>query len=167
MCYAILSGTGFVVRTKDEMVMTTSTSPTIVGVTNFLSDEFSNDFKLYAKTRLVVDAIEVKDAIDIINEKDLWMDLSFVLSYSLAVAYLNGTVMMEPNAYKVICSLLYRLDAEHPDVKTQQNVCQYIQERSYLSRSFIMNILSDLRKGGVITLERGVLLKIDRLPEKY
>ena len=56
---------------------------------------------------------------------------------------------------------------ENEDLRLLTNACDYIQEKTLLSRSGIMKILSDLKQGGHIVIERGILLEIKKLPEKY
>ncbi|MBU5540769.1 helix-turn-helix domain-containing protein, partial [Pluralibacter sp. S10_ASV_43] len=47
------------------------------------------------------------------------------------------------------------------------NVYDYIQEYTNLARSTIIKILSDLKKGQYIVVEKGRLLNLTALPEKY
>ncbi|QYH16903.1 hypothetical protein HB664_12950 [Enterobacter sp. DNB-S2] len=47
------------------------------------------------------------------------------------------------------------------------NVSDYILEKTRLSRSRVMKILGDLCIGGYIEINRGILIKINKLPEKY
>lgn len=47
------------------------------------------------------------------------------------------------------------------------NVSDYILEKTRLSRSRVIKILGDLRIGGYIEINQGILIKINKLPEKY
>lgn len=47
------------------------------------------------------------------------------------------------------------------------NVSDYILEKTRLSHSRVMKILGDLCIGGYIEINRGILIKINKLPEKY
>ncbi|AJR00378.1 hypothetical protein F652_2389 [Enterobacteriaceae bacterium bta3-1] len=47
------------------------------------------------------------------------------------------------------------------------SVASYVISRTMLSRSTIMRMLSDLLEGGYITMEKGKLLDMKNLPEKY
>ncbi|MDC7841021.1 helix-turn-helix domain-containing protein, partial [Klebsiella pneumoniae] len=52
--------------------------------------------------------------------------------------------------------------------RRQINALSFIQRRTNLSRSRVMSILAELRKGGYITVHRGVLEKITRtLPAHF
>ena len=43
----------------------------------------------------------------------------------------------------------------------------YIRDKTNLSRSGIMRILSELKEGGYIEINRGILIKVHQLPEKF
>jgi CRP-like cAMP-binding protein len=47
------------------------------------------------------------------------------------------------------------------------NIYDYIQEYTSLARSTIIKILSDLKKGNYIQVEKGRLMYLSALPEKY
>lgn len=57
---------------------------------------------------------------------------------------------------------------EADELRLHTTAANYIQSRSFLSRSSIMKILADLKKGGYIITERGVLQEIQKnIPLKY
>jgi len=56
---------------------------------------------------------------------------------------------------------------EKEDLRLSVNACDYIQEKTHLSRSRVMKILSDLKTGDYIEIDRGILMKINRLPDNY
>ena len=43
----------------------------------------------------------------------------------------------------------------------------YIRDKTNLSRSGIMRILSELKEGGYIEINRGILMMVHQLPEKF
>ncbi|WP_251277424.1 helix-turn-helix domain-containing protein, partial [Enterobacter hormaechei] len=47
------------------------------------------------------------------------------------------------------------------------NIYDYIQEYTSLARSTIIKILADLKKGNYIQVEKGRLMYLSVLPEKY
>ncbi|MHA0938650.1 helix-turn-helix domain-containing protein, partial [Enterobacter kobei] len=62
---------------------------------------------------------------------------------------------------------LNELFNEDPSVRNNITVESYIREKTHLSRSGVMRILAGLKKGGYIEMQRGVLINIVKLPEKY
>jgi len=69
--------------------------------------------------------------------------------------------------YELIRQSLMTLIAKKDELRRTINACDYIQEKTNISRSRIMKILSDLKMGNYIEIERGVLIKINKLPESY
>ena len=68
--------------------------------------------------------------------------------------------MVGVDSYLMVRTLLMEL-ADYPEAYRQQiNVLSFIQRRTNLSRSRIMSILSELRKGDYILIHRGVLKTI-------
>ena len=63
------------------------------------------------------------------------------------------------DSYPMVRTLLTEL-ADYPEeYRRQINALSFIQRRTNLSRSRVMSILAELRKGGYITVHRGVLEK--------
>ncbi|SQI91360.1 cyclic nucleotide-binding domain-containing protein [Klebsiella oxytoca] len=57
---------------------------------------------------------------------------------------------------------------ESAEIRQSITAANYIQSRTFLSRSSIMKILAELKKGSYITTERGILLQIKQgIPLKY
>ncbi|MFU0892663.1 helix-turn-helix domain-containing protein, partial [Kluyvera sichuanensis] len=53
------------------------------------------------------------------------------------------------------------------DIRSRMGVLSYIQQRTRISRSVIAEVLSALRKGEYIEMEKGKLVSITRLPTHY
>ncbi|WNY81269.1 helix-turn-helix domain-containing protein [Cronobacter dublinensis] len=47
------------------------------------------------------------------------------------------------------------------------NASQYITSTTNLSKSYVMKVIQELRKGGYIEIQRGRLFSIGKLPQKY
>ena len=56
---------------------------------------------------------------------------------------------------------------EPADLRQSNSAAKYILERTRLSRSTVMKMLSQLKQGGYIDIEDGVLKAVHRLPDKY
>ena len=69
--------------------------------------------------------------------------------------------------YAFIRALLIDLDQSNDAVKESITVASYIIKRSGLSRSYVMLVLSELRKGSYIHMENGKLTGINSLPERF
>ena len=70
-------------------------------------------------------------------------------------------------AYEIVRVQLQELMSEPAEYRHDVSAAQYIQQKTSLSRSSIMKILAQLKKGGYISIENGILLTIEHLPLKY
>lgn len=77
-------------------------------------------------------------------------------------SYLNS-----PTAYEILRFQLLELMSEPVEFRENISAAQYIQQKTRLSRSSIMKILSQLKQGGFVRLENGTLKEICHLPLKY
>ncbi|CDL35783.1 FIG00510151: hypothetical protein [Enterobacter hormaechei] len=76
-------------------------------------------------------------------------------------------VLVARSAYSVVREFLYEINDLTVHQQRDINVYDYIQEYTNLARSTIIKILSDLKKGQYIVVEKGRLLNLTALPEKY
>ena len=100
-------------------------------------------------------------------EKNLWPDLTKVLSWYICVMSKRDDVLVARSAYSVVREFLYEINDLTVHQQRDINVYDYIQEYTNLARSTIIKILSDLKKGQYIVVEKGRLLNLTALPEKY
>jgi len=73
------------------------------------------------------------------------------------------------SAYEIIRSYLIYMNSENGQtIKERYTVVKYMQTFSRLSRSIILKILSELKAGGFIEMEKGRLIRINRnLPDRF
>ncbi|MEG2565997.1 MAG: helix-turn-helix domain-containing protein, partial [Acinetobacter sp.] len=81
--------------------------------------------------------------------------------------YTINTNLTAASAYEVIRVQLLELMNEPTEYKNNVSAAHYIRQKTGLSRSSIMKILAQLRKGNYIRIENGTLKEIYRLPHKY
>lgn len=75
--------------------------------------------------------------------------------------------MVARSAYSVVREFLIEINELIVDHQRDINIYDYIQEYTNLARSTIIKILSDLKKGQYIVVEKGRLISLTSLPEKY
>lgn len=94
-------------------------------------------------------------AVEILNEKNLWQEMAHILAQRLMVLRMRSQEMVGVDSYPMVRTLLTEL-ADYPEeYRRQINALSFIQRRTNLSRSRVMSILAELRKGGYITVHRG------------
>lgn len=146
------------------MVVTPLFSPSILGFMNgyglFDDIPHKQHYVLFAETDLRGRWISHQAAVDILNEQNLWRHVTHILAQRLMVLSMREQELIGVDSYLMVRTLLMEL-ADYPEnYRKKINVLNFIHRRTNLSRSRIMSILSELRKGDYITIHRGVLVTI-------
>lgn len=162
-CYLLHSGSITLNRRGDGMVLNKEHAPFIMGVSN----QYSTAGNLYVK---VVENAQLSrlsvERFNLLTESyNLWQDLCFLLVYNASRVYEHSTVISQMSSYEVIRFQLHELINEPDEIRMNTTAAGYILGRTYLSRSWVMRILSVLKNEGHITLRRGILVKLGPLPE--
>ncbi|MGL5387374.1 MAG: helix-turn-helix domain-containing protein [Enterobacterales bacterium] len=164
-CFFLFKGSVALHRRGDGMILNSESAPFILGVSN----QFAQADHLYVRVRedARMGSLPLELFNQLIEKYDLWECLATILIYTTSRVYEHCTQIAQMSTYEIIRFQLQELMQEPPSIRLNITAANYIKGRSYLSRSGIMRILSELKKAEYITTERGVLLKIRRLPEKY
>lgn len=75
--------------------------------------------------------------------------------------------LVTPSVYDAVRLQLYELINSSAEVRESITAESYIRSKTKVSRSSIMRILTDLKEGGYIVIERGKIKEIIKLPGKY
>ncbi|MDN8598756.1 helix-turn-helix domain-containing protein [Citrobacter sp. S2-9] len=164
-CYLLHQGHVVINRTKDELSLNSETAPFIFGF-SMMSDNPCR-LTLCTSEDAVLSRLPLDLAMGIIQQHALWEPLSHVMVYVSSRIFNHCTRMSQPGAYGTIRYLLFELSLESETVRKSESVVNYIQTRSFLSRSGIMAVLSTLRRGNYIEISNGKLLSINYLPTKF
>ncbi|HHJ4285184.1 TPA: helix-turn-helix domain-containing protein [Klebsiella quasipneumoniae] len=165
-------GVASVCFAENQLVISTVLAPAILGlidnygVFNGLPD--IRHSSLFAETDLSGRWIAHQAAVNILNEKNLWQEMAHILTQRLMVLSMREQELLGVDSYQMVRILLMELAVYSETYRRQINVLRFIQRRTNLSRSRIMSILSELRKGGYIIIHRGVLMTIAQpLPANF
>ena len=163
--HVIVSGEVEFRRESDELCMFTVTGQCLFG----LSSMYYNATHMYGlvRTNTVVRSIKKEVFAQLMTEKNLWPDLTKVLSWYICVMSKRDDVLVARSAYSVVREFLIEINELIVDHQRDINIYDYIQEYTNLARSTIIKILSDLKKGQYIVVEKGRLISLTSLPEKY
>lgn len=163
--HIIVSGEVEFRRESDELCMFTVTGQCIFG----LSSMYYNATHMYGlvRTNTVVRSIKKEVFAQLMTEKNLWPELTKVLSWYICMLSKRDDVLVARSAYSVVREFLYEINDLIVQQQRDINVYDYTQEYTNLARSTIIKILSDLKKGQYIVVEKGRLLNLTALPEKY
>lgn len=163
--HIIISGVVEFRRNSDELCIFTLQGQCIFGLCSI----FYNASHMYgqARSNTVVRSIPREEFSRLMTEHGLWAELSMVLSWYVCLMSKRDDVLVARNAYFVIREFLIEINTLITDYNRDINVYDYIQEYTNFARSTIIKILSDLKKGNYIVIEKGRLITMNTLPEKY
>lgn len=164
-CFILHSGSVSLYRSVDGMVLNTESAPFLFGMSTQLTHSEYVYIRTHDESR--VSSLPLEQANNIIAEQDLWRDLTQLLIYTVTRVYDHCTKISSLSSYDIIRYQLYELMSESEDLRSKITIANYIQSRTFLSRSSVMKILAQLKAGEYIVTERGLLLAINNIPLRY
>lgn len=165
MCYLFDEGNVTVHDIHDGRVLSTAFGPAVLGISNYIiTQEMAY---ITANQSMQLGIISVKDLARELEANDLWHPFSHLLLFTISHFIQLTSTQVKPTSYERIRMQILALNDESDEVKRKTNITHYIQERTLLSRSHVMMIISELKKGGNIEVVKGVLIKVNSLPQKF
>lgn len=163
--HIIVSGEVEFRRESDELCMFTLNGNGIFGLSSIYCD--SQHMYGLVRSTTVVRSIKKETFNQILSDNNLWPALSRVLSWYICLLSKRDNILVARSAYAIVREFLLEINEIMVQQQRAVNIYDYIQEYTSLARSTIIKILSDLKKGGYIAVDKGRLLNITSLPEKY
>ncbi|SAC78742.1 cAMP-binding proteins-catabolite gene activator and regulatory subunit of cAMP-dependent protein kinases [Enterobacter cloacae] len=152
-------------RGNDDLAMATVQGPAVIGLSNLHQTQMRG----YIKTFNNCDIVTLKT--DFVNETiknhNLWEPLAYHLMGLAGKLFHSYEDLTGPSAYDIVSAQLYALSNEESSFRLNVTAESYIRDKTHLSRSGVMRILSALKEGGYIEMQRGVLLNIVKLPDRF
>lgn len=164
-CYVILNGCVTVHRCSDDLAMVTATSPSLIGIGNLQKMQMDGYIKTLVASDIAI--LKMETVYDIISANQLWESLAMHMMSIAGKLFDSSEQLSAPSAYDIVRAQLNELFSEAPAIRNNITAERYIREKTHLSRSGVMRILAGLKEGGYIVIQRGVLVNIVKLPEKY
>lgn len=107
------------------------------------------------------------DFFKVIEEQKLWKETSHVISFYYHVLLWKSYHFYAADSYVLVRKSLITLGEMTPETRMNINASQYITSTTNLSKSYVMKVIQELRKGGYIEIQRGRLISLGKLPQKY
>lgn len=164
-CFLLHKGSVSLYRNFDGMVLNTESAPFVFGMSTQLTD--SDYLFIRAHDASDISWLSFEEANAIIEKNNLWQSLSQLLIYTVTRVYDHCTKISSLSSYEIIRYQLYELMSEPEEIRSKVTIANYIQCRTFLSRSSIMKILAELKKGEYIVTKKGLLLSMNNIPLKY
>ncbi|MFV8868597.1 helix-turn-helix domain-containing protein [Serratia fonticola] len=164
-CYMIRSGICKLYHGPDEILINTMYIPGIIGIGGVLAANTA--LFLQTQTTAEIATISSQEVRQIIARNNLWELLSKHIYRVTNRFFMLSSYLNAPTAYEILRFQLLELMREPAEFRENISAAQYIQQKTRLSRSSIMKILSQLKQGGFVKLDNGILKGICHLPLKY
>lgn len=165
MTVILHQGTMALYRNDDNLLIRHVKGLMIFGL-NYFSG-VTEDVYLKAREPSTYEIIPTRNFFAIVERDNLWKDISYILMFSAKCVVQTYKKSAGLTTYELIRENLLELMSEEESVRLNVSACDYIQEKTNLSRSRIMAILRELKIGGYIELSKGVLNKLSKLPSKF
>lgn len=164
-------GIGSLCHSENGLHISTIFPPTIVG----LSDGYSLFYDVparpqhyfYAETDCICNFLPLDAFLELNEKHDLWHDIARILAHRLMVMSIREQELVGVDSYLKVRSLLLEIWIYPEKYRKKINVVSFVIRRTGLSRSRVLAILSELRKGGYIEIAVGKLTKLSKLPLGY
>ncbi|MBL5841173.1 helix-turn-helix domain-containing protein [Enterobacter asburiae] len=163
--YLLTNGEVNICRLSDDLVVHTLTAPAIIGITSL----FNNNYYHYISTNVDSSFLRVgkSDFTNIMDEYNCWKDVCLLVCENAQLYYKRDELVYSSKVYGVVKNHLEALWSMPEESRKNISIFSFILSRTSISRSSLNKILKDLRKGGYITLNRGKLVALMKLPSKY
>ncbi len=165
-CYIVRTGAVSVHRQPDDILIDYIPAPTIRGIIP-IPDEFESLYviKIFEEAEIAIIDIDIFEIL--LSELNLWEPFARHLQL---LAGLAPEVIFRLNSrriYEAVRMQLYELMAKPESIREQIIVENFIRAKVQASRSAVMHILSELRKGEYVVIENGVLKSVNSIPERF
>ncbi|EKY3223242.1 helix-turn-helix domain-containing protein [Cronobacter dublinensis] len=163
----LLSGSLALTRDWDNLIFFETHRATIIGISLEPHNVRFERFRLIIREESLVKRINRAEFFKIIEEQMLWEELSHVISFYYHVLLWKNYHFFAADSYMLVRKSLITLGELPPETRLKINASQYITSTTNLSKSYVMKVIQELRKGGYIEIQRGRLFSIGKLPQKY
>ncbi|QKN79789.1 helix-turn-helix domain-containing protein [Scandinavium goeteborgense] len=165
MCI-LLSGAASLLRKQDGLLLGNVKGKYIFGLNRiFCKDESDLIIRSDSVCELVI--MGISEGESIISLHGLWYSVSDILSFHVRYMVCRDERLINKRSRDVVMSYIEEIRKMPDNDRVNIKMLQYIQERSGLSRSSIMNIFAEMRNEKLIITRRGgVLLSMEKSREK-
>lgn len=164
--YLFLKGELSILRASDGLLIVTVYDPHLFGIAEMIQPVRGH--MLRAETESTILRVDAKTAMDVFRQHGVWEDAVALLSYHTAYLFYRDALLVQQKTYSVIRDHLQEMSQLPEETRMRISILDYIQERTHLSRSSVLNVLSALKNGDYIEFKRGgYLVKLNKLPERF
>ncbi|MEQ6278286.1 winged helix-turn-helix transcriptional regulator [Kluyvera huaxiensis] len=164
--YLFLAGELSILRASDGLLIVTVYDPHLFGIAEMIQPVRGH--LLRAETESTILRVDAKTAMDTFRQHGVMEDVVSLLSYHTAYLFYRDALVVQQKTYSVIRNHLQEMSQLPEETRMRVSILDYIQERTHLSRSSVLNVLSALKNGHYIEFKRGgYLTELNKLPEHF
>lgn len=164
--YMFVQGELSLLRASDGLLLVTVYEPHLFGIAEMIQP--TQGHILRAETESTILRVDADRAAMLFTEEGVWEEVAALLSYHTAYLIYRDAQVVQQRTYSVIRNHLQEMMLLPEEARMRTTILEYIQDRTLLSRSSILNVLSALKQGEYMDFKRGgYLLEIKHLPESF
>ena len=164
--YLFLQGELSILRASDGLLIVTVYEPHLFGIAEMIQPTQGHILRAEAESDIL--RVDADQATALFREHGLWEDVAALLSYHTAYLFYRDALVVQQRTYSVIRSHLQEMILLPDEARMRTSILDYIQDRTLLSRSSVLNVISALKSGGYIEFKRGgYLTTMKSLPENF
>ncbi|HAS1783891.1 TPA: Crp/Fnr family transcriptional regulator [Enterobacter cloacae] len=164
--YLFLEGELSLLRASDGLVVVTVYEPHLFGIAEMIQPTQGHFLRAGRESTIL--RIDADEAAALFRARGVWEDVAALLSYHTAYLIFRDAQVLQQRTYSVIRNHLQEMILLPEGARMRTTILEYIQDRTLLSRSSILNVLSALKQGEYIAFKRGgYLLEVRHLPESF
>ncbi|MFT2793716.1 helix-turn-helix domain-containing protein [Serratia sp. T13T92] len=157
----LLSGSVFLKRITDDMIVSKIKAPFVFGV----HESISNKGRLYIKP-LSSSLLKLVD-FDVFYKNVSPEIITEICAKLIEIYQIRDEGVISTSVYDCIKKCLEDISLLDDAEKKNTSIFGYVTERNKVSRSSVYNILRELEKGGYIKTKRGKLLEMNKVPKSF
>ncbi len=164
--YFLQTGIVAVHRQSDELLIGIATAPFIFGLT---SDMLNNlpEYNIVAQTPCSGFYLPAQKNYQLIDEGNVWQDAFTWILWINRLLQRRDMQLVGNNSYNQIRAMLLNMASWDDNLRSKIGVMNHIQRSTRISRSVVAEVLAALRQGNYISMSRGKLVSVNRLPAEY
>lgn len=165
-CWFFKEGFLDIWRENNNIHVELLTAPVLLNLSDDLIPSPLN-YKIVTKSNCAGFYLPVNRAMDIIENQGLWKSFCHWQTYQMRWFEWRDSQFIGASTYAQIRSTLLTMASWDQELRSQIGVINYIQTHTHISRSVIAEMLSALRKGNYIEMQKGKLIAVHKLPLNY
>ena len=166
LLFLFLEGELSILRASDGLLIVTVYDPHLFGIAEMIQPVRGH--LLRAESESTILRVDAQTAMQMFRDEGVWEDVASVLSYHTAYLFYRDALVVQQRTYSVIRNHLQEMILLPEETRMKISILDYIQERTHLSRSSVLNVLSALKNGHYIEFKRGgYLMSVSSLPEGF